>query len=56
MYYNVYELPERLTFTAKGIINKKKLYFTDEPIKFTDKIYDGTSKLTHDANILNPGQ
>ena len=53
MFYNFYDLPERLIFTNKGIINKKKLYFTNEPIQFTDKVYDGTTKLSHSADILN---
>lgn len=50
-FYNLYELPEQLVFINKGIINKKKLYFTDEPITFTDKVYDGTCDMAAEFDI-----
>ena len=50
-FYNLYELPEQLVFTNKGVINKKKLYFTNEPITFTDKVYDGTCDMATEFDI-----
>lgn len=53
LYYNVYELPERLTFTHKGTIKPRKVTFTNEPLQVPAKVYDGTLKPSPNWTIQN---
>lgn len=53
LHYNVYQLPERLSFADNGIITKKKIYFTNEPIIISDKTYDGRKTVDPDYTIAN---
>lgn len=53
LYYNVYELPDRIVFPHKGTIKPKTLTFTNTPIRITPKVYDGTTKPAYNWEILN---
>lgn len=53
MYYNVYELPDRLIFTHKGTIKPRRLKFTEEPLHISSKVYDGTITPPQNWEIQN---
>lgn len=52
LYYNTYDLPERITFPHMGEITKKKLYFTDTPLIVSPKTYDGTISVPSTYKII----
>lgn len=52
-FYNFGFLPEVIVFPHKGAINKRKLKFTSEDIIITEKVYDGTTRVQDDAEVVN---